>query len=42
MKENFGSFLILFLPNFLELYLKVSPNYENKNNCFEKANKIQS
>ena len=30
MEENFGSFTILFLPNFLNLHFKESQNYENK------------
>ena len=30
MEENFGSFTILFLPNFLKLCFKESINYENK------------
>ena len=42
MEENFGSFTILFLPNFLKFYFKESPNYEKKKkkkkNCLEKGN----
>ena len=45
MEENFGSFTILFLPNFLKFYFKET-NYEKKKrkkkNYFEKGNETQS